>query len=173
MHFYCHTFFSPFTPGIRHCLIITFYLTLSFPSHFTYNYNRHFVFLHLFFQDFEFASSIQGSYIPRSNLVAVLFLLISVVIVLAVVPTAGSRLLPYDLEPAQALFALRFKSLVKALLPASEELLSKFPSSRYLSSPGSYPLGLYGLGDPAGSNATFGLALMFTGTHKPLRHDKM
>jgi hypothetical protein len=37
------------------------------------------------------------------------------------------------------------------LLPASEEFLSKFPSSRYLSSSGSYPLDLSGLGDPAGS----------------------
>jgi len=58
------------------------------------------------------------------------------------------------------------------LLPASEEILSKFPSSRYLSSSGSYPLDLSGVGDPAGSNATAGLALRFTGTHKPLHHDK-
>jgi len=27
------------------------------------------------------------------------------------------------------------------------------------------------LGDPAGSNATAGLALRVTGTHKPLHHD--
>jgi hypothetical protein len=53
------------------------------------------------------------------------------------------------------------------LLPASEEFLSKFPSSRYLSSSGSYPLDLSGVGDPAGSNATAGLALRFTGTQAP------
>jgi hypothetical protein len=70
-----------------------------------------------------------------------------------------SRLLLHDLEPSQASFALRFKSLLMRLLPASEEFLSKFPSSRYLSSPGSYPLDLSGVGDPAGSNATAGLAL--------------
>jgi hypothetical protein len=57
------------------------------------------------------------------------------------------------------------------LLPASEEFLSKFPSSRYLSSSGSNPLGLSGVGDPAGSNATAGLALRVTGNHKPLHHD--
>jgi len=59
------------------------------------------------------------------------------------------------------------------LLPASEEFLSKFPPSRYLSSSGSYPLDLSGLGDPAGSSATAGLALRDTGTHKPLHHDKV
>jgi len=84
-----------------------------------------------------------------------------------------SRLLLYDLEPSQASFALRFKSLLMTLLPASEEFLSKFPSSRYLSSSGSYPLDLSGVGDPAGSNATAGLALRVTGTHKPLHHDKV
>jgi hypothetical protein len=41
-----------------------------------------------------------------------------------------SRLLLYDLEPSQSSFALRFKSLLMTLLPASEEFLSKFPSSR-------------------------------------------
>jgi hypothetical protein len=59
------------------------------------------------------------------------------------------------------------------LLPASEKFLSKFPSSRYLSSSGSYPLDLSGVGDPAGSNATACLALRVTGTHKPLHHDKV
>jgi hypothetical protein len=59
------------------------------------------------------------------------------------------------------------------LLPASEEFLSKFLSSRYLSSSGSYPLDLSGVGDPAGSNATAGLALRVTGTHKTLHHDKV
>jgi hypothetical protein len=59
------------------------------------------------------------------------------------------------------------------LLPASEEFLLKFSSSRYLSSSGSYPLDLSGVGDPAGSNATAGLAVRVTGTHKPLHHDKV
>jgi len=49
----------------------------------------------------------------------------------------------------------------------------RFPSSRYLSSSVSYPLDLSGLGDPAGSDATAGLALRVTGTHKPLHHDKV
>jgi len=60
-----------------------------------------------------------------------------------------SRLLLYDLEPSRASFALRFKSLLMTLLPAPEEFLSKFLSSRYLSSSGSYPLHLSGLGNPA------------------------
>jgi hypothetical protein len=59
------------------------------------------------------------------------------------------------------------------LLPASEVFLSKFPSSRYLFSSCSYPLDLSGVGDPASSNATAGLALRVTGTHKPLHHDKV
>jgi hypothetical protein len=59
------------------------------------------------------------------------------------------------------------------LLPASEEFLWKFPSSRYLSSSGSYPLDLSGMGDPTGSNATADLAPRVTGTHKPLHHDKV
>jgi hypothetical protein len=84
-----------------------------------------------------------------------------------------SRLLLYDLEPSQATFALRFKSLLMTLLPESEEFLSKFPSSRYLSLSGSYPLDLSGVEDAAGSNATAGLALRVTGTHKPLHHDKV
>jgi hypothetical protein len=59
------------------------------------------------------------------------------------------------------------------LLPASKEFLSKFPSSRYLSSSGSYPLDLSGVGDPAGSSSTTSLALRVNGTHKPLHHDKV
>jgi hypothetical protein len=59
------------------------------------------------------------------------------------------------------------------LLPASEEFLSKFPSSRYFSSSGSYPLDLSGVGDPPGSNATADLAFRVIGTHKPLHHDKV
>jgi len=45
--------------------------------------------------------------------------------------TLWSRLLLYDLELSQASFALRFKSLLMTLLPASEEFLSKFPSMLY------------------------------------------
>jgi hypothetical protein len=82
-----------------------------------------------------------------------------------------SRMLLYDLEPSQVSFALRLKSLLMKLLPASEKFLSKFPSSRYLSSSGSYTLDLSGLGDLAGSNATAGLALRATGNHKPLHHE--
>jgi hypothetical protein len=59
------------------------------------------------------------------------------------------------------------------LLAPEEFFLSKFPSSRYLSSSGSYHLDLSGLEDPAGSNATVGLALRVTGAHKPLHHDKV
>jgi hypothetical protein len=84
-----------------------------------------------------------------------------------------SRLLLYNLEPFQASFALRLKSLLMTLLPASEEFLSKVLSSRYLSSSGSYPLDLSGVGDPPGSNAIASLALSVTGIHKPLHHDKV
>jgi hypothetical protein len=38
---------------------------------------------------------------------------------------------------------------------------------------GFYPLDLSGLGDPIGSNATAGLALRVTGTHKPLYYGKV
>jgi hypothetical protein len=60
-----------------------------------------------------------------------------------------------------------------SLLPASGEFLFGFPSPRHLPSSGSYPLDLSGLGDPTGSNATAGLALRVTGTHKPLYHSKV
>jgi hypothetical protein len=83
-----------------------------------------------------------------------------------------SRLLLRDHEPSLASFALCFKSLLMSLLPASGEFLLDFPS-RHLSSSGSYPLDLSGLGDPTGSNATAGLALRVTGTHKPLYHGKV
>jgi len=43
----------------------------------------------------------------------------------------------------------------------------------YLSSSGSYPLHLSGLGDPAGSKTAAGVALRVTGIHKPLQHDKV
>jgi hypothetical protein len=84
-----------------------------------------------------------------------------------------SCLLLYDLEPSEASFALRFKSLLMTLLPASEEFLSKYPSSSYLFSSGCYPLDLSGVGDPAGSNATADLALRVTRTHKPLQRNKV
>jgi hypothetical protein len=38
-------------------------------------------------------------------------------------PLWSRVLLVYDLEPCQASFALRFKSLLMTLLPASEEFL--------------------------------------------------
>ena len=60
-----------------------------------------------------------------------------------------------------------------SLLPASVEFLLEFPSPRYLSSSGSYPLDLSGLEDPTGSNATAGLVLRVTGTHKPFYHGKV
>jgi hypothetical protein len=60
-----------------------------------------------------------------------------------------------------------------SLLPASGEFLLDFPSPRHLSSSGSYPLDMSGLGDPAGSNATAGLALRVTATHKPLYYGKV
>jgi hypothetical protein len=60
-----------------------------------------------------------------------------------------------------------------SLLPASGEFLLDIPSPRHLSSSGSYPLDLSGLGDPTGSNATAGFALRVTGTHKPLYHGKV
>jgi len=58
------------------------------------------------------------------------------------------------------------------LLLALEELVLELPSPRHLSS-GSYPLDLYSLGDPTGSNAATGLALKVTGTHKPLNYRKV
>jgi hypothetical protein len=60
-----------------------------------------------------------------------------------------------------------------SLLPSSGEFLLDFPSPRHLSSSGSYPLDLSGLGDLTGSNATAGFALRVTGTHKPLYHGKV
>jgi hypothetical protein len=60
-----------------------------------------------------------------------------------------------------------------SLLPASGEFLLDFPSPRHLSSIGSYPPALSGLGDPTGSNATAGFAFRVTGTHKPLYHGKV
>jgi hypothetical protein len=84
-----------------------------------------------------------------------------------------SRLLLHNHEPSRASFALCFMSLLMSLLPASGEFLFGFPSPRHLSSSGSYPFDLSGLGDPTGSNATAGLALRVTGTHTPLYHGKV
>jgi hypothetical protein len=81
-----------------------------------------------------------------------------------------SLLLLHDHEPSRASFALCFKSLLMSLLPASGEFLLDFPSPRHLSSSGSYPFDLSGLGDPTGSITTAGLSLRVTGTHKPLYH---
>ena len=117
--------------------------------------------------------SVFGKRLSRKNNNVVVFLFTFHIAVQQPFKPLWSRLLLYDLEPSQASFALRFKSLLMTLLPASDEFLSKFPSSRYLSSSGSYPLDPSGLGDPAGSNATAGLALKVTGTHKPLHHDKV
>jgi hypothetical protein len=83
-----------------------------------------------------------------------------------------SLLLLHDHEPSWSSFALCFMSLLMSLLLASGEFLFGFPSPRHLSSSGSYPLDLSGLGDPTGSNATAGLAPRVTGTHKPLYHGK-
>jgi len=63
-----------------------------------------------------------------------------------------SCLLLNDLEPSQASFAQCFKALLMTLRPASEEILLKFPTSRYLSSSGSYPFDLCSSGDTAGNN---------------------
>jgi hypothetical protein len=60
-----------------------------------------------------------------------------------------------------------------SLLLASGEFLLDFPSPTHLSSSGSYPLDLSGLGDHTGSNATAGFALTVTGTDKPLYHVKV
>jgi len=46
-------------------------------------------------------------------------------------------------------------------------ILSKFPSSRHLSSSSSYPLDLSGLGYPAGSDATAGLTQGYWNSQTP------
>jgi hypothetical protein len=73
--------------------------------------------------------------------------------------TLCSCLLLQDYEPSQASFALRFASFLLSLLPASVELVLDSPSPGHLSSSGSYPFDLFGLGDSTCSNATAGLAL--------------
>jgi hypothetical protein len=84
-----------------------------------------------------------------------------------------SRLLLYDHKPSWASFALCFTSLLMSLLPASEESALEFPSPRHLSSSGFYPLDMFRLEDPLGSNATAGLALRVVGIHKPFHHSKV
>jgi hypothetical protein len=79
-----------------------------------------------------------------------------------------SRLLLHDHEPSRASFALCFMTLLMSLLPASGEFLFGFPSPRRLSSSGSYPFDLSGLGDPTGSNATASLALSHWNSQAPL-----
>jgi len=49
----------------------------------------------------------------------------------------------------------------------------RVPSLRHLSSSGSCPLYLSGLGNPTGSNTTAGLVLGVTRIHKPLRSSKV
>jgi hypothetical protein len=63
--------------------------------------------------------------------------------------------------------------LLISLLLASEEFLSEFPSTRHLSSSVSYPLELSGLGNATGSKAAAGLAVRFSGTHKPIHYGKV
>ena len=120
-----------------------------------------------------YTSSVFGKRLSRKSNNVVVFPFAFHIVVQQPFKPLWSRLLLYDLEPSQASFALCFKPLLMTLLPATEEFLSKFPSSRYLSWSGSYPLDLSGLGDPAGSNVTAGLALRVTGTHKPLCHEKV
>ena len=52
-----------------------------------------------------------------------------------------------------------------SLFPASEEFISAFPLPRHLSSSGFYPVDMFGLGDPTGSNATAGFAVRVTGNN--------
>jgi hypothetical protein len=80
-----------------------------------------------------------------------------------------SRLLLYDLEPTLSIICSTLQVITDDAASGIRGTLSKFPSSRYLSSSGSYPLDLSGVGDPAGSNATAGLALRVTGTQKPFK----
>jgi hypothetical protein len=68
-------------------------------------------------------------------------------------------LLLQDHKPSRASFALCFNSLLMSLLPASGKFLFKFPSPKHLSSSGSYPLVLSGLGDPTGNSVIASLAL--------------
>jgi hypothetical protein len=60
-----------------------------------------------------------------------------------------------------------------SLLPASEEFVSELPYARHHCSSGSYAVDVSGLGDPTGSKATAGLALIVTRTHKPVHQGKM
>ena len=62
---------------------------------------------------------------------------------------------------------------VAADVPASKESESRFPSARHLSSSGSYPLDLSGLGDAASSSAATDLDLRVIGNDKPLHNGKV
>jgi len=113
--------------------------------------------------------SVFGRRLSRKSNNVVVFPVAFHVAVLQPFKPLWSRLLLYDLELFQASFALSFTSLLVTLRSTSEE----FYLSSLLLPSGSYPLDLSGLEDPAGSNATGGLALRVTGTHKPLHHDKV
>ena len=86
--------------------------------------------------------------------------------------TLWSLLLLQDHENSGESFAPCCKSLQMLPLPATEELMSEFPSPRHPSSPGSYTLDLSGLGDPTDSSATAGLALRSNGNHKILHNSQ-
>ena len=74
LHHHCYVSFSPFTPGIIHCIIITSYLTLSLPPHFTDTWNGHCIFLHLLFRILDLPSLSEGPYVPRSDIDAATYL---------------------------------------------------------------------------------------------------
>jgi hypothetical protein len=59
------------------------------------------------------------------------------------------------------------------LLPASEKFMSQFPSPGQPSSPGSYTLDLYGLGEHTGISAIAGLAVRNTGIHKIIHNSQV
>ena len=64
-------------------------------------------------------------------------------------------------------------TLLISRIPASEEFLSEFLSPRHLSSSGSYPLDLCGLGDSTCSNDTNNLFLRITGNRTLPHHGKV
>jgi hypothetical protein len=59
-----------------------------------------------------------------------------------------------------------------SLLPASEEFVLEFPSSRHLSLSHPYPPDLSSPADPTGSNTATGIAHRVTGIHNPLHDGK-
>jgi hypothetical protein len=84
-----------------------------------------------------------------------------------------SHLLLYNHEPCRASFVLGFKSLLVALLLASEKCEPEILSPRHLSLSVSYPFDLSGLVGPTSGTATAGLAVRVTGNHKPLHRGKV